>query len=100
MALVNEHYLKLKAGYLFPEISRRIQAFTDADPGVEIIRLGIGDVTEPIGGSRFNLTVRIVGEFVPPACEKQDCGIVGACAQQQRREPLASLEIACSKPKP
>ena len=45
MALVNEHYLKLKAGYLFPEITRRVQAFTDANPEVEIIRLGIGDVT-------------------------------------------------------
>jgi hypothetical protein len=29
--------------------------------------LGIADVTEPIGGSSFDLTVRVVGEFVPPA---------------------------------
>ncbi|UCG20802.1 MAG: LL-diaminopimelate aminotransferase [Deltaproteobacteria bacterium] len=48
MALVNEHYLKLKAGYLFPEIARRVQAFTKANPGAEIIRLGIGDVTQPL----------------------------------------------------
>jgi LL-diaminopimelate aminotransferase len=48
MALVNEHYLKLKAGYLFPEIARRVQTFTKANPEAEIIRLGIGDVTQPL----------------------------------------------------
>ena len=48
MALVNEHYLKLKAGYLFPEIARRVQAFTKVNPQAEIIRLGIGDVTQPL----------------------------------------------------
>jgi LL-diaminopimelate aminotransferase len=48
MALVNEHYLKLRAGYLFPEIARRVQAFTETNPGAQIIRLGIGDVTQPL----------------------------------------------------
>lgn len=48
MALVNEHYLKLKAGYLFPEIGRRVKAFAEANPGAKIIRLGIGDVTCPL----------------------------------------------------
>jgi LL-diaminopimelate aminotransferase len=48
MALVNEHYLKLKAGYLFPEIGRRVRAFTDANPTAKVIRLGIGDVTRPL----------------------------------------------------
>jgi LL-diaminopimelate aminotransferase len=48
MALVNEHYLKLRAGYLFPEIARRVQTFTKANPEAEIIRLGIGDVTQPL----------------------------------------------------
>ncbi len=45
---VNDNYLKLKAGYLFPEIARRVKAFSDSSPGVELIRLGIGDVTEPL----------------------------------------------------
>jgi len=45
---VNSNYLKLKAGYLFPEISRRVQVFTLANPQVNLIRLGIGDVTEPL----------------------------------------------------
>ncbi len=48
MASINEHYLKLKAGYLFPEISRRVSAFAERHPEAEIIKLGIGDVTEPL----------------------------------------------------
>ncbi len=48
MVQVNDHYLKLKAGYLFPEIARRVKAFSEAHPEAAIIRLGIGDVTEPL----------------------------------------------------
>lgn len=50
MASVNEHYLKLSAGYLFPEIARRVRVFTEECPQFagEIIRCGIGDVTEPL----------------------------------------------------
>jgi len=50
MATLNANYLKLKAGYLFPEISRRVSAFTDANPhhNDRVIRCGIGDVTEPL----------------------------------------------------
>ena len=48
MALVNGNYLKLKAGYLFPEIGRRVKAFSEANPDAALIRLGIGDVTEPL----------------------------------------------------
>jgi LL-diaminopimelate aminotransferase len=45
---VNGNYLKLKAGYLFPEISRRVKLFSEAHPDAALIRLGIGDVTEPL----------------------------------------------------
>lgn len=48
MALINENYLKLKAGYLFPEIGRRVKEFTDANPDKKVIRMGIGDVTQPL----------------------------------------------------
>jgi LL-diaminopimelate aminotransferase len=50
MALVNENYLKLAAGYFFPEITRRVSAFAAERPDLakEIIRCGIGDVTEPL----------------------------------------------------
>ncbi len=50
MAFLNENYLKLKAGYLFPEIGRRVTAFQAADPegAKRLIRCGIGDVTEAL----------------------------------------------------
>lgn len=48
MATINDNYLKLKAGYLFPEIARRVNVFAEAHPDAKIIRLGIGDVTEPL----------------------------------------------------
>lgn len=48
MARVNDHYQKLRAGYLFPEIGRRVRAFAERNPDARIIRLGIGDVTEPL----------------------------------------------------
>lgn len=48
MITVNENFLKLKAGYLFPEIGRRVAAYCKANPAAPVIRLGIGDVTEPL----------------------------------------------------
>jgi LL-diaminopimelate aminotransferase len=48
MALINENYLKLKAGYLFPEIGRRVNEFQKANPDKKIIRMGIGDVTRAL----------------------------------------------------
>jgi LL-diaminopimelate aminotransferase len=48
MAFINEHYLKLKAGYLFPEIGRRVREYAQAHPDEKIIRMGIGDVTQPL----------------------------------------------------
>lgn len=48
MAIVNDNYLKLKAGYLFPEIGRRVARFAGENPSAKIIRMGIGDVTEPL----------------------------------------------------
>jgi LL-diaminopimelate aminotransferase len=48
MARINDSYLKLQAGYLFPEIGRRVKAFTDANADAQVIRLGIGAVTLPL----------------------------------------------------
>ena len=50
MAYLNDNYLKLQAGYLFPEIARRVREFCDANPDAarRLIRCGIGDVTEPL----------------------------------------------------
>lgn len=48
MLRINEHYTKLKASYLFSDIAKRVAAYTAAHPDQPVIRLGIGDVTEPL----------------------------------------------------
>ncbi len=48
MIRINEHYLKLKASYLFSDIAKRVSAYVAANPAQPVIRLGIGDVTEPL----------------------------------------------------
>src|SRR5471030_2926285 len=48
MIRINENYLKLKASYLFADIARRVNAYVAANPAKPVIRLGIGDVTEPL----------------------------------------------------
>ena len=48
MATINDNYLKLPGSYLFAEIARRVAAFKEANPDADIIRLGIGDVTQPL----------------------------------------------------
>jgi LL-diaminopimelate aminotransferase len=63
MVTINENYLKLKAGYLFPEIARRVNAFAEANPTAQIIRLGIGDVTEPLPAACREAMIRAVEEM-------------------------------------
>jgi len=48
MPRINEHYLNLRASYLFAEIRRRTHMFADAHPSARIIDLGVGDVTRPL----------------------------------------------------
>ncbi|RJX30393.1 MAG: LL-diaminopimelate aminotransferase [Desulfurivibrio sp.] len=48
MITINENYLKLQASYLFSDIAKRVAAFQQNNPGREIIKLGIGDVTRPL----------------------------------------------------
>lgn len=63
MATINDNYLKLKAGYLFPEIARRVNAFAEANPDADIIRLGIGDVTEPLPEACRTAMIQAVEEM-------------------------------------
>jgi len=65
MAFFNEHYLKLQAGYLFPEISRRVQAFCESHPhqAAQLVRLGIGDVTEPLPAAAIAALHRAADEM-------------------------------------
>lgn len=63
MAHINDNYLKLRAGYLFPEIGRRVTAFQNAHPDARIIKLGIGDVTKPLVPAVVEALHRAVDEM-------------------------------------
>jgi LL-diaminopimelate aminotransferase len=65
MAFLNANYLKLKAGYLFPEIGRRVKAFTETNPDAarRLIRCGIGDVTEPLPAAVITAMHKAVEEM-------------------------------------
>jgi len=65
MAYLNENYLKLKAGYLFPEIARRVRVFCEQNPDAarRLIRCGIGDVTEPLPPAVITALHRAVDEM-------------------------------------
>jgi LL-diaminopimelate aminotransferase len=65
LAYLNDHYLKLQAGYLFPEIGRRVREFCEANPEAakRLIRCGIGDVTEPLPPAVIAAMHRAVDEL-------------------------------------
>lgn len=48
MVKINENFLSMKKNYLFIDIAKKIKAFSEANPGEKLIRMGIGDVTQPI----------------------------------------------------
>jgi LL-diaminopimelate aminotransferase len=63
MARLNEHYSKLAAGYLFPEIGRRVGAYQQANPDASLIRLGIGDVVLPLPAAVREAMHRAIDEM-------------------------------------
>jgi LL-diaminopimelate aminotransferase len=65
MAYLNEDYLKLQAGYLFPEIARRVREFCEKNPKAaeRLIRCGIGDVTEPLPQAAIRAIKRAADEL-------------------------------------
>jgi LL-diaminopimelate aminotransferase len=65
VAYLNENYLKLQAGYLFPEIARRVRDFCEKNPEAakRLIRCGIGDVTEPLPRASIDAMKRAADEL-------------------------------------
>ena len=63
MVNVNANYLKLKAGYLFPEISKRVNIYTQSNKSSDIIKLGIGDVTEPLPKACIDAMTKALNEM-------------------------------------
>jgi len=63
MAYINDNYLRLPGSYLFAEIARRVAAFKEAHPEADIIRLGIGDVTQPLPQACIDAMHKAVDEM-------------------------------------
>ena len=63
MAHINQNFLKLPGGYLFPEIGRRVRAFSAQNPPMPLIRLGIGDVTQPLAPAVVDAMVKASKEM-------------------------------------
>ncbi len=63
MTRINDNFLKLKAGYLFPEIGRRVRAYVHDNPDAKVIKLGIGDVTEPLPEACRTAMIKAVNEM-------------------------------------
>lgn len=62
MAYINENFLKLQHRYLFAEIAKRVAAYKAENPQADIIRLGIGDVTQPLAPAVVEAMHRAVDE--------------------------------------
>jgi LL-diaminopimelate aminotransferase len=70
MIRINENYAKLSASYLFADIARRVGAYVAANPGKPVIRLGIGDVTEPLPPACIEALHSATGEMAHRATFK------------------------------
>jgi len=63
MLKINENYLKLQASYLFSDIAKRVAAFQEVNPDMDVIKLGIGDVTRPLPGACIEAFHQAVDEM-------------------------------------
>jgi LL-diaminopimelate aminotransferase len=63
MALINENYLKLQSSYLFSDIAKRVNSFKLTHPKDKVIRMGIGDVTQPLAPAVLAAMHRAVDEM-------------------------------------
>lgn len=63
MALVNEHFLKLQSNYLFSDIAKKVNSFKITHPKQKIIRMGIGDVTQPLAPAVIEAMHKAVDEM-------------------------------------
>ena len=63
MFQINENYQKLPGSYLFSTIAKKVNAYQAANPDANIIRLGIGDVTQPIAPAIIEAMHKAVDEM-------------------------------------
>ena len=67
MYKINDNYLKLPGSYLFSMIAGKIRDYAEAHPDDQIIRLGIGDVTQPLAPAIIDALHSAVDEMADPA---------------------------------
>ena len=94
MLKVNPNYEKLPGSYLFAEIARRVKEFSQANPNVELIRLGIGDVTRPLAPAVVEAFEKAVREMGEEMCIRDSPGTASSrpgCKQPRRRAAPDSL---------
>ena len=63
MVTVNKNYLKLPGSYLFSDIARKVASYQEQNPEIKILRLGIGDVTQPLAPAIIEALHRAVDEM-------------------------------------
>ena len=63
MYKINDNYQKLPGSYLFSNIAKKVAAFSEQNPDADIIRLGIGDVTQPIAQAMIEAMHKAVDEM-------------------------------------
>ena len=91
MYRVNENYLKLPGSYLFSTIAKKVAAFTAANPDESIIRLGIGDVTQPLTDPVIKALHSAVDEM---ACASTFRGYAPDLGYSFLRETIAQHDYA------
>ena len=91
MFQVNENYQKLPGSYLFSNIAKKVLAFSNANPDKEIIRLGIGDVTQPIAPAIIEAMHKAVDEM---ACAETFHGYAPDLGYEFLRSAIASSDYA------
>ena len=91
MLHVNENYSKIKASYLFTEIAHRVSAHQAANPNAKIIRLGIGDVTEPLAPA----IIEAMHKAVDDVSKRESCyGYGPEQGYAFLREKVAAIDFA------
>ena len=63
MFTINENYLKLPGSYLFSNIAKKVNAYQSENPEAQILRLGIGDVTQPLAPAIIEALHKAVDEM-------------------------------------
>ena len=63
MVTVNKNYLKLPGSYLFSTIAKKVAAYQQSNPEVQVVRLGIGDVTQPLAPAIIDALHKAVDEM-------------------------------------